>query len=78
GITTSHEATENYRYPDAQATRRVRWYTLDIGLGAQYKILDNLQLNLNVDYVYMRNIFNIGGQNASDVQIMLGVKYDCF
>ena len=78
GITTSHEETVNYRYPDAQATRKARWYTLDIGLGAQYKVLDNLQLNLNVDYIYMRNIFNIGGQNASDVQIMLGVKYDCF
>ena len=78
GVTSSHAATGNYRYPDAQTARNARWYTLDIGLGAQYRVLDNLQVSLDVDYVYMRNIFNVGGQNASDIQIMLGVKYDCF
>ena len=68
----------NYRYPDAQATRNAKWYTLDIGLGADYRLLDNLSFSLDVDYVYMRNIFNVAGQDASDVQIVFGMTYNCF
>lgn len=78
GVTTSHAASDNYRYADAKTARNARWYTLDIGVGADYRILDNLSLSLDVDYVYMRNIFNIGGQNGGDVQIVFGVKYSCF
>lgn len=77
GVTTSH-VSDNYRYPDAKTTRNARWYTLDIGLGADYQLLDNLSFSLDVDYVYMRNIFNVGGQNASDVQIVFGLSWQCF
>ena len=78
GPTESHSETGNYRYPDAQATRRALWYTLDIGVGAEYRLLDDLDLSCRVDLVTMRNIFNIDGQNATDVQIILGAKYECF
>ena len=78
GTTTSHASTANYRYPDAQASRNAKWYTLDIGLGADYRILDNLSFSLDVDYVYMKNIFNVAGQDASDVQIVFGMTYNCF
>ena len=79
GVTTSHAASGNYRYPDAQTTRNSIWYTLDIGLGAEYRLLDNLSISLNVDYVTMRNVFNIGTyDDASDIQIILGAKYDFF
>ena len=78
GPTKSHSETGNYRYPDAQDTRRALWYTLDVGVGADYKLLDNLDINFKIDFVTMRNIFNIGGQNATDVQIILGAKYECF
>lgn len=78
GVTTSHAASDNYRYADAKTARNARWYTLDIGAGADYRILDNLSLSLDVDYIYMRNIFNIGGQNASDVQIVFGLSWQCF
>ena len=78
GPTKSHSETGNYRYPDAQETRRALWYTLDVGVGADYRLLDNLQLNFKIDFVTMRNIFNIGGQNATDVQMILGAKYECF
>ena len=78
GVTTSH-VSDNYRYPDAKMTRNARWYTLDIGLGAEYQLLGNLSVSLNVDYVTMRNVFNIGTyDNASDIQIILGAKYDFF
>ena len=77
GVTTSH-VSDNYRYPDAKTTRNARWYTLDIGLGADYQLLDNLSLSLDVDYVYMRNIFNVGGQNGSDIQIIFSARYDLF
>lgn len=78
GVSTSHATTSNYKYPDAQASRNERWYTLDIGLGADYQLLDNLSFSLDVDYVNMRNIFNISGYNAYDVQIVFGAKYECF
>ena len=78
GPSSSHSQNDNYRYTDARDTRRSLWYTVDIGAGAQYSLLDNLKLNLNVDFVTMRNIFNVSGQNASDVQIILGAVYECF
>ena len=78
GPSSSHSQNDNYRYTDARDTRDSLWYTVDIGAGAQYSLLDNLKLNLNVDFVTMRNIFNVSGQNASDVQIILGAVYECF
>ena len=78
GPTSSHSQNDNYRYPEAKAVRNSRWYTLDIGAGAKYQLLDKLQLSLNIDYVGMWNIFNVKGQNASDVQLILGAKYECF
>ena len=78
GPTKSHSETGNYRYQDARAKRCALWYTLDVGVGADYRLLDNLQLNFKIDFVTMRNIFNIGGQNATDVQMILGAKYECF
>ena len=78
GPSSSHSQNGNYRYADAQSTRNALWYTVDIGLGAQYRLLENLKLSLNIDFVTMRNIFNISGQNASDVQIILGATYGCF
>lgn len=78
GTTSSHAASGNYRYEDAQTARNAKWTTLDIGVGASYEIIENLELNLNVDFVSMKNIFNIKGQDASDVQIIFGAKYECF
>ena len=79
GVTTSHAASGNFRYPDAQGTRNSIWYTLDIGLGAEYRLVDSLSVSLNVDYVTMRNVFNIGtNDDASDIQIILGARYDFF
>ena len=78
GPSSSHSQNGNYRYPDAQTARNALWYTLDIGLGAQYSLLENLKLSLNIDFVTMRNIFNISGQNASDVQFIIGATYGCF
>ena len=78
GPSSSHSQNDNYRYTDARDTRDSLWYTVDIGAGAQYSLLDNLKLNLNIDFVTMRNIFNVSGQNASDVQIILGAVYECF
>lgn len=78
GISSSHANTTNYRYADAQTARDAKWTTLDIGVGASYQIIDNVKLNLNVDFVSMKNIYNVEGNDASDVQIVFGVKYECF
>ena len=53
-------------------------YTYDIGLSASYELLDNLTLDLTLDYVAARNIYNVKGQNASDFQVILGVSYRPF
>lgn len=79
GPSSSHSQNDNYRYPDdAKDTRNALWYTLDIGVGAQYQLLDNLKLSLDVDFVTMKNVFNLSGRNASDFQIVLGATYECF
>ena len=79
GPSPSHSETSNYRYPDAQTARNAVWYTLDVGVGAKYKILDNLELSFNMDFVTMRNVFNIGTyDDATDVQFIIGAKYECF
>ena len=81
GPTSSHSQNDNYRYQgyyDAKTVRNSKWYTLDIGVGAKYRLLDKLQISLNIDYVGMWNIFNVDGQNASDIQFILGAKYECF
>ena len=78
GTSSTHASTANYRYPDAQATRNAKWTTLDLGLGASYRIGSSLELNLDFDYVGMKNIFNIEGQNASDIQIVFGLSWKCF
>ncbi|MBP5163031.1 MAG: hypothetical protein ILP16_08655 [Spirochaetales bacterium] len=79
GITTSHSQNENYRYPDAQTVRDSIWYTLDMGVGAKYKILDNLELSFNMDIITMRNVFNVSSQDgATDIQFIVGAKYECF
>ena len=53
-------------------------YTYDIGLSASYELLDNLTLDLTLDYVAARNIYNVKGQNAFDFQVILGVSYRPF
>ena len=81
GPTSSHSQNDNYRYQgyyDAKTVRNSKWYTLDIGVGAKYRLLDKLQISLNIDYVGMWNIFNVDGRNASDIQFILGAKYECF
>ena len=79
GPSPSHSETSNYRYPDAQTTRNAIWYTLDVGVGAKYKILDDLELSFNMDIVTMRNVFNISTyDDAIDIQFIIGAKYECF
>jgi len=78
---TSQDTTGNYRYKteDGSSTgRNSIWYTLDIGLSAQYDMLENLSFNVAVDFVNMKNIFNIEGQDAFDFQVILGVTYSPF
>ncbi len=77
GITSSHAATGNYRYSDAKE-RNAIWYTLDIGLSAEYEVLDNLTVNAAFDFVLMKNIYNVKGNNAHDFQFILGVSYKPF
>ncbi|MBQ7281913.1 MAG: hypothetical protein IJR16_03970 [Spirochaetales bacterium] len=79
GPSPSHSETTNYRYPDAQTVRNAIWYTLDVGVGAKYKIIDNLELSFNMDIITMRNVFNVGTQDdATDIQFIIGAKYECF
>ena len=68
GIMGNLQAESNLRSNNLEDTR----------IGAEYRLLDNLDLNFRIDFVTMRNIFNIGGQNATDVQMILGAKYECF
>ena len=77
GLTTDHDNTTNYRYNDVSSRNSIS-YTYDIGLSASYELLDNLTLDLTLDYVAARNIYNVKGQNASDFQVILGVSYRPF
>ncbi len=77
GITTDHSNTGNYRY-DSVNERNSIWYTLDIGVSAEYELLDNLTLNAALDFVMMNNIYNVKGNNAHDFQLILGVSYKPF
>lgn len=79
GPTPSHSETSNYRYADAQTARNAIWYTLDVGVGAKYKVLDNLELSFNMDIITMRNVFNVSTYDgATDIQFIIGAKYECF
>ncbi len=78
GLSTDHSNTGNYRYGDAQSTRNSIWYTYDIGLSASYRILDNLSVSGALDYIMMKNIYNVSGADASDVQLILSVSYTPF
>ncbi len=79
GISTSHAYTSNYRYLDEKDDRNAKWYTLDIGLGARYQFTDAIEASLNVDYVLMKNVFNVASSKyTSDIQIILGATYKCF
>ncbi len=78
GITSDHSNTGNYRYGDAAKSRDSIWYTYDLGLSAQYAVSEQLTAALTVDYVKMNNIFNVSTNDASDVQVTLGVTYKPF
>ena len=78
GITTDHSNTGNYRYGDEAKKRNSIWYTFDIGLSAEYELLDNLSFNASIDFVLMKNIYNIKGQDASDFQLILGASWKPF
>jgi len=90
---TSQDTTGNYRYGTEETSsagstgsteessstgRDSIWYTLNIGLNAKYNMLENLSFNVAVDFVNMKNIFNIKDQNAFDLQLILGVTYTPF
>ena len=77
GITTSHASTGNYRYSNAKE-RNAIWYTFDIGLSAEYEVLENLAINVAFDFVLMKNIYNVKGNDAHDFQFILGVSYKPF
>jgi hypothetical protein len=79
GVSTSHKDNGNYRYGDSVKTERNSiWYTLDIGLSAKYDVLENLSVSAAVDFVNMKNIYNVKGQDAHDFQVILGVSYSPF
>ncbi len=78
GITTDHSNAGNYRYGDEAKKRNSIWYTLDIGISAEYELLDNLSINTTLDFVMMNNIYNISRNNAHDFQLILGVSYKPF
>ncbi len=78
GITSDHSVTGNYRYGDEAKARNSIWYTFDLGLSAQYAVSQQLTAALTVDYVKMNNIFNVSTNDASDVQVTLGVTYKPF
>lgn len=78
GITTDHSNTDNYRYGDEAKKRDSIWYTLDIGLSAEYAVLDNLRVNAAFDFVLMNNIYNISTNDAHDFQLILGLSWKPF
>ena len=78
GITSDHSVTGNYRYGDEAKSRDSIWYTLDIGLSAQYAVSQQLTASVTVDYVKMNNIFNVSTNDASDFQVTMGVVYKPF
>lgn len=78
GITTDHSNTGNYRYGSEVENRNSVWYTFDIGINAEYELLDNLTLSAALDFILMNNIYNISTNDAHDFQLMLGVSYKPF
>ena len=71
--TSSHE-TGNYRYSDA-GERNAVCYTLDLGLGCSWNVSDSLRLFGQTDLIFLRNSYNIRGNNEQDFQIVLGAAY---
>lgn len=79
GITTDHSNTGNHKYGDSAKTdRNSMWYTLDLGVSAQYQATEALSIFAGLDFVKMNNIFNNSANDSSDFQLVLSVSYKPF
>lgn len=75
--TTKHEST-NYRFDNTDLRDSV-WYTNVITLGASYQIMPSLKVFGQADYVISKNAFNLSSNGVeTDLQLVLGVKWNCF
>ena len=70
--TSTHE-TGNYRYDISD--RNAVCHTLDIGLGCNCTINENLSLFGQADYISLWNSFNKQDNDEQDFQLVLGAKY---
>lgn len=76
--TSSHESSENRRFND-EAERDSVCYTNVITLGASYQLLPSLKLFAQTDFVFVKNAFNHSTNGLeTDIQFVLGVKWNCF
>ena len=70
--TSTHE-TGNYRYDVSD--RNAVCYTVDVGLGCNWTLSENISLFGQADYLFLWNSFNRQGNNEQDFQLVLGAKY---
>ena len=70
--TSTHE-TGNYRYDISD--RNAVCHTLDIGLGCNWTINENLSLFGQADYISLWSSFNKQDNDEQDFQLVLGAKY---
>lgn len=74
GQTESHTENGNFKYLDA-AKRNAKWITFDFDVNASYQLTKSILLTGSADFVIMKNVFNMKGQDCNDLQLILGAKY---
>lgn len=79
GLSSDHTNSNNYRYgDDAKTNRDSASYTFDLGISVKYEFTPSLSVFGAVDYVWAENIYNVSANDASDLQVILGVTYKPF
>lgn len=66
---------ENYKDPTAKDTRNAVSHTLVTGIAGEYRILENLSVFGQLDFINIWNSGNIKGSYTNDLQFTARLKY---
>ena len=72
---TDHHYGENYKDPDAKNKRNTVSHTLVAGIAGEYRILKNLSVFGQLDFINIWNNKNIKGEYTDDLQFTLRLSY---
>lgn len=72
---TDHHYGENYKDPDAKNKRNAVSHTLVTGIAGEYRILKNLSVFGQLDFINIWNNKNIKGEYTDDLQFTLRLSY---